>query len=195
MSNLTDKQKRFCKEYLIDLNATIPPSKPYVYAILEDGKICYIGKGVKKRVLNHFKKSDSLISNMIAINPDRYSWTIVDEFDSDSEAFQAEKNMIYFLKDKGVKLYNCIHYKKDKQRFKDINLAANILTNLSSYWFKNNDIVSLKELASLTLEILKRTTVNIPKERLPNYFNIDIQNLTFDIIDGDGFQRIQLKSL
>lgn len=194
---LNDKQKRFCEEYLIDLNATqaIPVSNYYVYAILEDDKICYVGKGTKKRVLQHFKKGDSLISNMIAINPHRYRWVIINEFKSETAAFESEKELIYLLKDKGFKLYNTIHYKKDKERFNQINLAVSILNNLSAYWFKKNDVVSISELASRTLEILKKITLNIPNERMPNYFNIDIQNLSFDVIDDQYFQKIVLKEL
>lgn len=66
---LTPKQEMFCKEYLIDLNATQAairagyseniktPKKYYVYALVDPriDAIFYIGKGKGKRVKDHFR--------------------------------------------------------------------------------------------------------------------------------------------
>lgn len=70
-AKLTDKQEFFCREYLVDLNATqaairagyvideSPPKiKYYTYALIcgLTNKVFYIGKGKGGRVFNHVKR-------------------------------------------------------------------------------------------------------------------------------------------
>ena len=76
---LTDKQQRFCDEYLIDLNATQAairaeiqldefkkPTGFYVYLLVDprDGSIFYVGKGKNKRALSHLSLSQAKTINV-----------------------------------------------------------------------------------------------------------------------------------
>jgi len=66
---LNERQKRFCNEYIIDLNATqaairagyeftIEAKRYFVYALVDSGnnEIFYIGKGIGNRPYDHYRE-------------------------------------------------------------------------------------------------------------------------------------------
>lgn len=126
MADLNEKQKRFCEEYLIDLNATqaairagysidqIPTKRFYVY-YLEDprnGLIFYFGKGTGDRKDHHVKE---VLNCKVSYNPTKaikiqeiiksgesVKSIIFHQTNDESEAFSIEAQLIAKFKDKGL---------------------------------------------------------------------------------------------
>ena len=92
-NGLTDKQKRFVDEYLIDLNATQAAIRSgysedeffckkegrgyYVYFLIDsrNGQIFYVGKGKGKRVKQHTREAKSNnVVNAIKVERIREIW-------------------------------------------------------------------------------------------------------------------------
>ena len=120
---LNEKQERFCKEYVIDLNgkqAAIRSGyseksgeKYYVYLLINPttGLIFYIGKGKGKRVSHHYKAyingngineaKNKHIHEVVKSGLKPIEFIFEDNL-SEKEAFSLERNLILRLSDYGI---------------------------------------------------------------------------------------------
>lgn len=122
--NLTDKQKAFVREYLLDLNATqaairagvtLEPKPPetgwYMYFLIDprDDTIFYVGKGKGKRVWQHLSqpKNDRNHVKARRIEEIRKNGVepvcrVFESFKEEGAAFNCEKEMISSLRSYGL---------------------------------------------------------------------------------------------
>jgi hypothetical protein len=120
-AHLTDKQSRFCEEYLIDLNATqaairsgysfiTTPEGFYVYLLINplNNSLFYIGKGKGNRALQHLRNFKNgtidnsakaeVIQDIINQGKEPLVYYLQDDL-TEEQAYQIEKFLISSLKD------------------------------------------------------------------------------------------------
>lgn len=117
---LTPKQEAFVREYLIDLNATQAAIRAgydwpltndgyYVYFLIDDDQIFYIGKGKGKRVSSHRRDCNSDRGNQVkssrlrlALEADRYAEHIFCAGMTEPDALRLERALIKKLRKHGL---------------------------------------------------------------------------------------------
>jgi hypothetical protein len=109
---LTPKQQRFVSEYLIDLNGTQaairagyslePCYRPlgyYVYLLIANSRIVYVGKGIRNRWRAHLRqKSHSCLVNLRVQAGGVRAFLFADAL-SEDEALKIERSLIQSLPD------------------------------------------------------------------------------------------------
>jgi hypothetical protein len=137
---LTDKQIRFCEEYLIDLNATYAairaginyiknPKGFYIYLLVDptDNSIFYIGKGKGKRAEQHFKDfkrrhidnsaKAEVIRQIVKFGHKPEVYYLQDQL-TEEDAFSIERFMIRALKNFLTNISNGIASNSEKEKIR-----------------------------------------------------------------------------
>ncbi len=165
----------------------------YVYAITKNDIVVYIGKGVKNRVLQHFKNSSNhrLFSEM-KNNKKQFDWYILSYFDEQHEALEFEYNIITDAKIGGLKLYNKTHYSNSREFNSGLKLIYFVLKQYENMWFKVNTLnlyTCPKRRAETFLRCLKIEFENYSEK--PMYKNKPFTELSLTLsFDNEWVQMI-----
>jgi hypothetical protein len=160
------------------LNKSIPQRGYYVYAILENDKVCYIGKGKKNRVLSHFKgKGNETIFTLYKNSPNRYDWTILESELSEIESFEREKHYINLCKSNEVKLYNTIYNTKDyvSEKITMTIKSLESLIDITQYMYPYESFT--KEAVQMSLNVVKHLYSTISDKVNITYKGINAMDL------------------
>lgn len=160
------------------LNKSIPQRGYYVYAILENNKVCYIGKGKKNRVLSHFKgKGNETIFTLYKNSPNRYDWTILESELSEIESFEREKHYINLCKSNEVKLYNTIYNTKDyvSEKITMTIKSLESLIDITQYMYPYGSF--MKEAVQMSLNVVKHLYSTISDKVNITYLGVNAMDL------------------
>lgn len=161
------------------LNKSVPQRGYYVYAILENGEVCYIGKGKKNRVLDHFKgKGNKTIFNLYKTTSNEYDWTILEIQQNESESLERERYYINLFKANKTKLYNVNYNTKDYviEKTNMVIKSMEYLINITSYMYKCES--DMKEVVSMSLNVAKHLYSEISDKVKISYFGVNVMDLT-----------------
>lgn len=144
----------------------IPHRRYYVYAITENGDVCYIGKGKGKRVLSHFKNStNQLLGQRIRESRNIYDWYIIDDFESELDCLEREKQLICLLKRYGHRLYNSTYYNSKRKFNKSLKQIYEVFEQFRNFTFPiempNDKIIGALERAEIILSMCKKEFHNL----------------------------------
>lgn len=160
------------------LNKNIPQRGYYVYAILENSKVCYIGKGKKNRVLDHFNgKGNKTIFNLYRTSSNEYDWTILEIQQTESESLERERYYINLFKKNKTKLYNINYNTKDYvlEKTNMVIKSMESLINITSYMYKCES--DMKEVVSMSLNVAKQLYSEISDKVNISYFGVNVMDL------------------
>lgn len=178
---LNEKQTMFCKEYLIDLNATQaairagynldnPPDGYYVYFLINPitNKIFYIGKGKGNRIKQHSRltcKGNAVKNSKIKLiqgRGNKVSEVIFECELTESRAFEVERNLISKFKFTGITNIHGGTVTEDQNTFYKIEDLRNRIKPLH-LWERELDSTKRKSLIKLygTVELFYDKFVSV----------------------------------
>ena len=175
----------------------IPKDGYYVYAIVKENIVVYIGKGKNNRVKSHFGKSSNMkLAFDYKENPTLFDYYILATFDEECETLDFEEVLIRECKTLKIELYNTIHYDKDfsyNQELRSYMMLLNqfeLMVFYKKYNVNIDGVFTPLERANLVLDMIKDTFKNCIK--VPLYKGKNITDLTAIEKDCGDYIRIKI---
>lgn len=171
----------------------IPMQGYYVYAILENNSICYIGKGKKYRVTAHFKGyGNMLLYSKIKDGVNIYDWVVLKSFENESDALDFETAMIKDCIKNNIHLYNSAHYSTGTKSGEIFRGAFSLLKDYENRIFPDAicSSLSVSQLAELVIKLFKDICKSLPKDKIPTYRSKPLNELNYLIRPEYGKNRI-----
>lgn len=183
----------FSKGFVPAYYKAIPIHGYYVYVIMENGKVCYVGKGKKKRVLSHFKGTGNVfLYSRIKDGQNIYDWAVLEHFEDEADAFDYEKRLIKKCVRLRIKLYNSTHYAARASKMILFKGIFGLFKDYENRVFSDQicDILSVSELADIVVKLIKDTCDGLSQDRIPVYRSKPINQLQYFIRPEYGKNRI-----
>lgn len=173
----------------------IPSNCYYVYAITEGGSVCYIGKGKKRRLFQHFKGTGNmLLGSAIRDNKENFEWFILADFQIESEALEYEEELIIECKKAAHKLYNTTHYTKEPSGQNVFKGLARLLHDYDIRIFPERfcSTLTLKEAVEIVFSLIDQQCLKTPYDKIPKYKGVRFDELGYDIYPEYGKYRVEI---
>lgn len=180
--------------WIADFNMkSIPVTGFYVYAILENNTICYIGKGKGNRVLSHFNgKGNIMLYSKIKGNQNIYDWAIVGQYQDEKDALVFEKLVIKKCLHEKVKLYNSVHYSGGRAKNELFKGIFSLLNDYEKRVFpcQISSTLTVEGLAELVISLIKDICSGVSKDKIPMYRSKPLDELSYYIRPEFGKNRV-----
>lgn len=170
--------------YLPD-HQDLPKTGFYVYALLENNVVCYIGKGSKNRVLQHFKGStNQLLASRLRDNEASFKWLILECFSDEYECIEYETELIQDCRECKHRLYNKVHYSSNNQLNEYMRFFMWTFKRYENFVYKDQTDQGLWHISKsvdVLFYLIERTVELISQYRMPTYKGVPIDQLGYFI--------------